>query len=93
MENNINFKIYITNDLKYPIQAVDNNCSGVVQFEFIVTEKGCIDSISIISSPCASLTKETIRVLEKIACKWIAGTTNGKISTLKLKNEIVFKME
>ena len=93
MKYNINYRIYISHNRENPRKANGDKYSGVVQFEFVVTQKGCIDSISIISSPHESLSKETIRVLEKTDCNWICGSINGEPSAIKIKSKTVFTME
>jgi len=93
MKYNINYNMYIAHNRENPRAANGDTFSGEVKFEFLVTERGCIDSIRIISSPHEKLTKETIRVLEKTACKWISGSVNGEPKTLKIKSKVVYTIE
>lgn len=88
-----NYTEFINKHLEYPMIAMENGWSGRVEFEFVVTHTGCIDSINIISSPNINFSKEVTRVLEKTKCKWIPAQKNGHPTAVRITSFIDFELE
>lgn len=71
------FQQYLYEHLRYPEEARINNVEGKVSAQFIVNEKGEIESVRILRSIDESLSKEVIRVLAG-APKWTPGEQRGQ---------------
>ena len=69
---------YITNNIEYPQDAIDNNVEGIVNVQFGVDENGTISNVSTIGNKIGhGLEEEAIRVVSKMP-KWTAGQVKGK---------------
>jgi len=88
-----NYAVYIQNQIKYPTIALENGWTGRVEFEFIISHKGCIDSVKVLSSPNINFTKEVIRVLEKTKCKWVPMSVNGYPVAARINSFVDFNLD
>ena len=69
---------YITNNIEYPQDAIDNNVEGIVNVQFGVEENGNISNVSTIGNKIGyGLEEEAIRVVSKMP-KWTPGQVKGK---------------
>ncbi|HKO79638.1 MAG TPA: energy transducer TonB [Chitinophagaceae bacterium] len=69
---------YITNNIEYPQDAIDNNIEGVVTVQFGVDENGNVSNVSTIGNKIGyGLEEEAIRVVSKMP-KWTPGQVKGK---------------
>lgn len=69
---------YITNNIQYPQDAIDNNVEGVVQVQFGVDEKGNISNVTTVGNKLGhGLEEEAIRVVSSMP-KWTPGQVKGK---------------
>jgi protein TonB len=69
---------YITSNIEYPQDAIDNNIEGVVNVQFGVDENGNISNVSTIGNKIGhGLEEEAIRVVSKMP-KWTPGQVKGK---------------
>jgi periplasmic protein TonB len=69
---------YITNNIQYPQEAIDNNVEGVVKVQFGVDENGNVTNVSTIGNKIGyGLEDEAIRVVSKMP-KWTPGQVKGK---------------
>lgn len=69
---------YITNNIQYPQEAIDNNVEGVVKVQFGVDENGNVTNVSTIGNKIGyGLEEEAIRVVSKMP-KWTPGQVKGK---------------
>jgi periplasmic protein TonB len=69
---------YITTNIEYPQDAIDNNVEGVVNVQFGVDENGKISNVSTVGNKIGhGLEEEAIRVVSKMP-KWTAGQVKGK---------------
>ena len=70
---------FITENLKYPKQAIKKNIQGRAICQFFVETDGSITDVTIVrSSGNKSLDKAAIRVV-KMMPKWEPGSVQGKI--------------
>lgn len=67
---------FISNNLKYPIEAVENRTSGKVFVRFIVRKDGSITDLKILKGIGYGCDEETVRVFSQMP-KWNPGTQNG----------------
>ena len=73
---------FITENLKYPKQAIKKNIQGRAICQFFVETDGSITSVTIVkSSGNKSLDKAAVRVVKKMP-KWKPGSVQGKIQRM-----------
>ena len=69
---------YITRNLEYPADAIDNNVEGVVNVQFAVDEKGNVSNVSTIGNKLGyGLEEAAIKVVSNMP-KWTPGQVKGK---------------
>ncbi|MFC0774410.1 energy transducer TonB [Terrimonas alba] len=69
---------YISNNIQYPQDAIDNNVEGVVKVQFGVDENGNVTNVSTVGNKIGyGLEEEAIRVVSKMP-KWTPGQIKGK---------------
>jgi protein TonB len=69
---------YITNNIEYPQEAIDNNVEGTVNVQFLVDEKGNVSNVKTIGNKIGSgLEEEAVRVVSAMP-KWSPGQVKGK---------------
>lgn len=68
---------FISDNVKYPSAAKDNNVTGKVVVRFVVNQKGNIENAYVFRSIDPLLDREAIRVVESLP-KWNPGTQRGK---------------
>jgi protein TonB len=69
---------YITSNIEYPQDAIDNNVEGVVNVQFGVDENGNISNVSAVGNKIGhGLEEEAVRVVSKMP-KWMPGQVKGK---------------
>ena len=84
---------YITENIEYPQDAVDNNAEGTVYVQFGVDEKGNISNVSTIGNKIGfGLEEEAVRVVSKMP-KWTPGQVKGKTVKTWRTLPITYKIE
>jgi len=69
---------YISNNIEYPQDAIDNNVGGTVNVQFGIDENGKITNAKAIGTKLGyGLDEEAVRVVSKMP-KWNPGTVKGK---------------
>jgi protein TonB len=69
---------YVTNNIEYPQDAIDNNVEGTVTVQFGVDENGNVSNVSTVGNKIGhGLEEEAIRVVSKMP-KWTPGQVKGK---------------
>ena len=82
---------YLANNVKYPIDAAENNVEGRVLVTFVIEHDGSISNVNITNSVYPSLDKEAIRFVSGMP-KWIPGKANGKTVRVKYTIPITFRL-
>lgn len=67
---------FLSENIKYPALAKENNIKGVVYVSFIVEVTGCISNVKIIKGVHPSIDNESLRVVRAMP-KWKPGFQNG----------------
>jgi len=80
---------FIQKNLKYPASDLANNVSGKVEVTFTVESDGSLTNIKITKGLTETTNNEVIRVI-KLMPKWIAGTIDGKKSSLDVTIPVKF---
>src|SRR5205085_810161 len=69
---------YITNNIQYPDQAIDNNIEGTVSIHFLVDENGTVSNVTAVGKKIGyGLEEEAVRVVSKMP-QWSPGKVKGK---------------
>jgi protein TonB len=82
---------FLQKNLKYPIEASDNNVSGKVMVSFVVEKDGHLSSIMVDKGAGFGMDEEALRVL-KLSKAWKPGLQNGQPVRVKYTIPISFSM-
>lgn len=86
------FEKYISDNVKYPQEAMDKGKQGKVYVSFIVENDGTISNAKIIRAVDKVLDEEALRVV-KTAPKWIPGKQRGVNVAVGYTFPIIFKLQ
>ncbi|MDD3320532.1 MAG: energy transducer TonB [Paludibacter sp.] len=82
---------FLSENIHYPIIAIENNVQGQVICQFLVNKDGTIDDISVIRGVDRNLDKEAIRVIQSMP-KWNPGKQRGKAVKVRYTLPITFRL-
>ncbi|MCM1028618.1 MAG: TonB family protein [Pseudoflavonifractor sp.] len=82
---------YISDNLRYPQLAIENNIQGRVVVQFVVTKTGNIGEVKVVRSKDPDLDKEAVRVVKTIP-KFQPGKQNGSAVNVWYTLPITFKL-
>jgi protein TonB len=84
---------YITNNLQYPEEALENNVEGTVKVQIGVDENGNIASVNTVGDKLGyGLDEEAVKVVANMP-KWTPGTVRGKKVKTTMILPITYKIE
>lgn len=83
---------YISDHLKYPPVAMENNIQGRVVIQFVVTKTGKIGEVKVARSKDPDLDKEAVRVVKTLP-DFIPGKMNGQSVNVWYTLPITFKLQ
>jgi len=86
------FRIYIQQNLRYPIIAQENGISGKVFVQFDINAKGNLTNVIVVRGVDPSLDKEAVRVV-KSSPKWTPGKQRGRPVNVRFTFPIVFQLQ
>lgn len=87
----VEFMKWLTANLKYPSQALQNRVQGKVMVSFIVEVDGSITNVKILKGANQLLNQEALRVIGLMP-KWTAGVENGKPCRSMVAIPVVFEI-
>lgn len=87
----VNMYKFITQNMKYPEQAVKDNIQGRVVVQFVVKTDGTIGDVKVIRGVHELLDAEAVRVV-KTMTDWIPGTLDGKPVNVWYAMPLTFKL-
>ena len=82
---------FLTENVKYPKEALDKGITGRVLVEFVVERDGSINDVKIMKSVDPILDNEAIRIVKAMP-KWEPGTMNGKAVRVKHTLPVTFRL-
>ena len=85
------FRIYIQQNLRYPLIAVQKGISGRVFVQFDVYKTGEVKNVIIVKSANEVLDNEALRVVRS-SPRWSPGSQRGKPVTVRFTFPIVFQL-
>jgi len=83
---------YLSKNIQYPAAARENNISGRVIVNFIVSEDGSISDVTIVRGIGGGCDEEAKRVVAGMP-KWKPGKQNGRPVKVRFTLPILFKLE
>ncbi|HMK25966.1 MAG TPA: energy transducer TonB [Chitinophagaceae bacterium] len=84
---------YITNNLQYPQEAIDNNIEGTVQVQFGIDENGKITDVTTLGTKLGyGLEEEAIKVVSNMP-KWNPGKVKDKNVKTRMILPITYRLE
>lgn len=83
---------WISNHIKYPTIAMENNVQGKVVIQFVVTRDGSIGEVKVARGKDPDLDKEAVRVVKTLP-KFIPGKMNGQAVNVWYTLPINFKLQ
>jgi TonB family protein len=84
---------YITSNIEYPQEAIDNNAEGTISVQFAVDEQGNVSNVKTIGNQVGyGLEAEAVRVVAKMP-KWAPGQIKGKNVKTWRTLPITYKLE
>ena len=87
------FRTWVQGEVRYPIEAIQQNIQGRIIATFIIEKDGSINQIEVLQSPSESFSKEVRRVLESSPeGAWTPGMQRGKNVRVKYTIPIDFRI-
>lgn len=83
---------YLSENIKYPPIAAENNIQGRVVCQFTVWKDGSIKDISVVRGIDPSLDREAVRVVQSMP-KWTPGQQRGKAVNCRFTLPILFRLQ
>ena len=83
---------YVTNHIKYPTMAAENNIQGRVVVKFVVKKDGSVVEVQVLRGKDPDLDKEAVRVVRTLP-KFIPGKMNGQAVSVWFTLPINFKLQ
>ena len=82
---------YLSENIKYPEDAIEKNQAGRVFVSFVVGTDGSINETTILRGVCESIDNEALRVVNAMP-KWKPGKVKGEPVKVEYNLPIVFKL-
>lgn len=82
---------WISDNVKYPAEAIDKKKEGRVIVNFIVEKDGDIDDVRVIRGVDEALDREAVRLVESMP-KWKPGAQKGQIVRVNFVLPVVFRL-
>lgn len=86
------FRKYISKNLKYPKEAVENNIQGRVTIEYDIDTDGSVINVTVTRSVDPLLDREAMRVITSCP-KWKPGTKNGQPVRMHMTCPVPFSLQ
>jgi protein TonB len=83
---------WLSEHIKYPSIARENDIQGKVIVSFVVEENGTVSGVKVARGVHPSLDEEAVRVAKEMPA-WAAGKQNGRAVRVSYNIPIIFKLE
>lgn len=87
---------YISQQVKYPAPARENNVEGIAVVSFVVEKDGSMSGLTLLRDPGAGLGAEAMRVLEGLASqgiRWTPGKQRGRPVRVEFSLPVRFRLQ
>ena len=85
------FSKWVTEQVQYPQEAIDQNIQGRVVLQFTVNKEGQVEDVQVLRGVNDLLDNEAVRVVSS-SPKWEPGTQNGTPVNVKYTFPVVFRL-
>lgn len=83
---------FLSDHIKYPIQATENQIQGTIYFQFVIDTKGNITDVKILRGIGGGCDEEALRVI-KMMPTWNPGRQNGRTVRVLYNMAVIFKIQ
>ena len=83
---------YLSNNVRYPIRALENDVQGRVIVQFTVRRDGSVADVEVVRTADAMLNDEAVRVIKSMP-RWLPGKQRGKAVNCKFTVPVTFKIK
>lgn len=83
---------FLSDNMRYPVIAMDNGIQGRVILNFIVNEDGSLSDIQVVRGVDPELDKEAVRLVKSMP-KWIPGEEKGEKVKKRFTLPIIFRLD
>lgn len=83
---------YLSENVKYPVEAQENGIQGRVVVSFVVEKDGSLSDIRVARSVSPVLDAEAIRVVSSMP-QWNPGVNNGEYVRVKYNVPVSFRLQ
>ena len=85
------FSKWVSEQMKYPQDAIDQNIQGRVVLQFTVNKEGQVEDVTVLRGVNEALDAEAVRVVSS-SPKWEPGTQNGNPVNVRYTFPVVFRL-
>lgn len=82
---------YLSENIKYPIEAIKNKQTGRVYVQFVIDKEGEVTNVKVLKGVCESLDAEAIRVIYNMP-KWDPAKIDNKTVNMQYTIPINFAL-
>jgi periplasmic protein TonB len=83
---------FLSSNISYPQQALENNIQGTVYVKFVIDSKGNVTDVQVARGIGGGCDEEAIRVV-KMMPPWHPGKNNGKQVRVSMSMPVMFKIQ
>ena len=85
------FSKWVSEQMQYPQDAIDQNIQGRVVLQFTVNKEGQVEDVQVVRGVNEALNNEAVRVVTA-SPKWEPGTQNGNPVNVRYTFPVVFRL-
>jgi len=85
------FSKWVSEQVKYPQEAIDQNIQGKVVLQFTVNKEGQVEDVQVVRGVSEALDAEAVRVVSS-SPKWEPGSQNGTPVNVKYTFPVLFRL-
>lgn len=83
---------FLSDNIKYPVIAQENNIQGRVICNFVVEKDGSITDVQVVRGVDPSLDREAVRVIQQMP-RWSPGKQRGQAVRVRFTLPVVFRLQ
>ena len=83
---------FLSDNIKYPVIAQENNIQGRVICNFVVEKDGSITDVQVVRGVDPSLDREAVRVIQQMP-RWKHGKQRGQAVRVRFTLPVVFRLQ
>lgn len=83
---------FLSDNIKYPVIAQENNIQGRVICNFVVERDGSITDVQVVRGVDPSLDREAVRVIQQMP-RWKPGKQRGQAVRVRFTLPVVFRLQ